>query len=187
MVKSHGLEVGNYKSRVMSVPAAKRAEYMFGLRRMALDFFVDDAEAAVVSLPAAGADSVVLLGVSCPFRPGDPVLEASELDVPVTEVRVDWTEVEPDEVPAEIPLELVPVLVEVDIPVMEGVLDAFEDVIVDEDNPPVAEDDAAVEEALAASFGANPGFLLILISLKQNTDNPYPILSGHSQRQYTRF
>jgi len=65
-------------------------EYTFGLRSMAPDALVGEAEGAVVDCPA-GAAPVVLLGVSCPFRPGDPgdpVLAAPELELPVTEERV---------------------------------------------------------------------------------------------------
>jgi hypothetical protein len=81
------LNLGDQKSRAMSVPAAIRVGYKFGLRNMALDALVGEAEGPVDDCPA-GAAPVVLLGVWCPFRPGDPVLAAPELEPPVTEERV---------------------------------------------------------------------------------------------------
>jgi len=72
----------------MSVPAAKRLQYKFGVEINALDFLVADAEAPVVDCPSGWAAAVVLLGIVCKFKPGDPVLEALALELSVTEERV---------------------------------------------------------------------------------------------------
>jgi hypothetical protein len=134
---------------------------------------------------------VVVVGVSCPFRPtrglGEPVLEAPELELPVTEERVDCVVAEPDEVPVESLLDCVPVLVEVEGLVTEGVLEAFEEAIVDvEDNAPVVDDDAAAEEEVAALIGAKPALQLALISLKYCAGYTNQLLSGRNQRRHRR-